>query len=58
MFGRWWPDMEELRDPQTEWVPRLCPMGLWLVTSVIALADFSFMIRMAITAITGLPALL
>ena len=58
MFGRWRSDLEELRDPQTEWIPRLCMIGLWIVTLVIALAAFTFIIRMAILAVTGLRSLL
>ena len=58
MLGRWRSDLEELRDPQTEWIPRLCLIGLWLVTFVIAIAVFSFIISIVIMAMTGLRALL
>lgn len=58
MLGRWRSDLEELRDPQTEWIPRLCLIGLWLVTFVIAIAAFSFIISIVIMAMAGLRALL
>jgi hypothetical protein len=58
MLGRWRSDLEELRDPQTEWIPRLCLIGLWLVTLVIAIAAFSFIISIVIMAMAGLRALL
>ena len=58
MFGRWRSDLEELRDPQTEWIPRLCLIGLWIVTLVIALAAFTFIISMAIMAVASLRSLL
>ncbi|MGC8623923.1 MAG: hypothetical protein ACP5I8_03165 [Phycisphaerae bacterium] len=58
MLGRWRADLEELRDPQTEWIPRLCLIGLWLVTLGIAFFAISFIIHTAIVAISGLRALL
>ena len=58
MLGRWRSDLEELRDPQTEWIPRLCLIGLGLVTFVIAIAAFSFIISIVIMAMAGLRALL
>ena len=58
MLGRWRSDLEELRDPKTEWIPRLCLIGLWLVTFVIALAAISFIVGISIMALRGLWALL
>lgn len=58
MLGRWRADLEELRDPQTEWIPRLCLIGLWLVTFVIAFFAIGFIIHIAIAIIYGLRSLL
>lgn len=58
MFDRWRSDLEDLCDPQTEWIPRLCLIGLWLVTFVIAFFAISFVISMAIMAVRGLRSLL
>jgi|GEM_PF-1825238 len=57
MFGRWRSDLEELRDPQTEWIPRLCLIGLWLVTFVIAFFAIGFIISIPIMAISGIRSL-
>ncbi len=58
MFDRWRSDLDELLDPQTEWIPRFCLIGLWLVTFVIAFFVISFVISMAIMAVRGLRSLL
>ena len=55
MFGRWRSDFEELRDPQTEWIPRLCLIGLWIVTLVIVLFAAFFIVGTIIMLIRGLP---
>ena len=58
MLGRWRADLEELRDPQTEWIPRLCLIGLWLVTFVIAFFAIGFIINVIIAIISGLRGIL
>lgn len=58
MFGRWRSDLEELRDPQTEWIPRLCLIGLWIVTLVIVLFAAFFIVGTIIMLIRGLRSLL
>lgn len=58
MFGRWRADLEELRAPQTEWIPRLCLIGLWLVTFVIAFIAAGFIIIVLLAIISGLRSLL
>ena len=58
MFDRWRSDLDELLDPQTEWIPRLCLIGLWLVTFVIAFFAVCFMINVLIMAFVGLRSLI
>jgi hypothetical protein len=58
MLGGWRSDFEELCDPQTEWIPRLCLIGLWLVTLVIAFVAISFIIYTVVMAMAGLWSLL
>ena len=58
MFGRWRADLAELRDPQTEWIPRLCLIGLWLVTLVIAFFAIGFVLIVMLAIISGLRSLL
>jgi hypothetical protein len=58
MLERWRSDLEELRDPQTEWIPRLCLIGLWLFTMLIAFFVIGFLIKMALLAISDLRAVL
>ena len=58
MVGRWRADLEELLDPQTQWIPRLCLIGLWLVTFVIAFFAIGFIINVIIAIISGLRSLL
>lgn len=58
MLGSWRSDFEEWCDPQTEWIPRLCLIGLWLVTLVIAFVAISFIIYTVVMAMAGLWSLL
>ncbi len=58
MLGGWRSDFEEWCDPQTEWIPRLCLIGLWLVTLVIAFVAISFIIYTVVMAMAGLWSLL
>ena len=58
MFDRWRSDLEDLCDPQTEWIPRLCLIGLWLVTLVIAFVAGGFIIIVLLAIISGLRGIL
>ncbi|MGC8559636.1 MAG: hypothetical protein ACP5O1_03055 [Phycisphaerae bacterium] len=50
MLGRVREDWIEVRNPETELIPRLVLIGLWLLTALVAL----FVLSVAIMIITGI----
>ncbi len=58
MYNRWREDWGELRNPETDIIPRLVIIGMWLLTALIAFYAISVLLMIAIGIATGLRSIL
>lgn len=58
MFGRMREDWSELRNPETELIPRLVVIGLWLLTALVAMFAISVLVMIVTGIATGLRSML
>lgn len=58
MFNRWREDWSELRNPETDIIPRLVLIGMWLLTALIAFYAISVLVMIAVGIISGLHSIL
>jgi len=58
MYGRWREDWDELRRPETDVIPRLVIIGMWLLTALIACYVISLLAMIVVGIFTGLKGLL
>ena len=54
MLGRMREDWSEVRNPETELIPRLVVIGLWLLTALVAMFALSVLVMIVTGIATGL----